>query len=152
MRDRQSFARCGKESDQMAGAEDSPAPPQAAREVAPKASGGGGGQTALRIGGWILAVVGGVLAVAGVALVIVHLTQRGKDRYYTSSTARVAAPGYAVTAEGLIGDLPSVASDVVGRVRVSARSSNGVRCGRAACPAPRAATCRTACEGALCRS
>ncbi|MGB0094027.1 MAG: hypothetical protein WBP81_16030 [Solirubrobacteraceae bacterium] len=110
----------------MAGAEEPPAPPEAAREVAPKASGGGGGQTALRIGGWILAVLGGVLVVAAVALVIVHLTQRAKDGYYTSSTAHVAAPGYAVTAEGLhIGDLPTVASDVVGRVRVNARSSNG---------------------------
>ena len=39
---------------------------------------------------------------------------------------RVAAPGYAITAEALhIGDLPGVVSDVVGRVRVSATSSNG---------------------------
>lgn len=110
----------------MAGAEDPAAGPQAAREVAPKASGGGGRGTALRIGGWILAGLGGLLVLSAVALVVVHLTQRGKDGYYTSSTSRVAAPGYAVTAERLhIGDLPSVASDVVGRVRVSARSSNG---------------------------
>ena len=61
-----------------------------------------------------------------VSLIIVHLAQRGKDGYYTSSTKQVSAPGYAVTAEGLhIGDLPSVASDVVGRVRVSAKTSNG---------------------------
>jgi hypothetical protein len=100
--------------------------PHTAREVAPKASGGGGGQTALRIGGWILVDLGALLVITGVALVIVHLTQRGKDGYYTSSTARVTAPGYAVTAEGLhIGNLPSVATDAVGRVRVSARSSNG---------------------------
>ncbi len=64
--------------------------------------------------------------ISGVALVIVHLTQRGKDGYYTSSTKHVTAAGYAVTTEGLhIGDLPSVATDAVGRVRVSARSSNG---------------------------
>ena len=70
--------------------------------------------------------LGGLLVVVAVALVVIHLTQRGKDGYYTSSTEQVAAPGYAVTAEGLhIGDLPSVASDLVGRVRVSARSSNG---------------------------
>jgi hypothetical protein len=126
MRDRQSFARCEKESDQLAGAEDPPGDPEAAREVAPKASGGGGAGTALRIGGWILVGLGGVLVVAAVALVIVHLTQRGKDGYYTSSTAHIAAPGYAVTAEGLhVGDLPSVATDVVGRVRVSARGGNG---------------------------
>ena len=83
-------------------------------------------RTALRIGGWILVGLGGVLVIAGVALIVIHLTQRGKDGYYTSSTEHVAAPGYAVTAEGLhIGDLPSIATDVVGRVRVSARSSNG---------------------------
>ena len=110
----------------MAGAEDPPARPEAAREVAPQASGGGGGGTALRIGGWILVVLGGALVIAGIALLIVHLTQRGKDGYYTSATTHVATPGYAVTAEGLhIGDLPSVATDAVGRVRVSAQSSNG---------------------------
>ncbi|MGZ6640139.1 MAG: hypothetical protein ACXVH3_38350 [Solirubrobacteraceae bacterium] len=110
----------------MAGADDPLARPQAPPEVEPKASGGRGGKTALRIGGWILAVLGGVLVISGFALIIIHLTQRGKDGYYTSSTAHVTAPGYAVTAEGLhIGDLPSVATDVVGRVRVSARSSNG---------------------------
>lgn len=110
----------------MAGAEDSPARPEAAREAEPKPSGGRGGRTGLTVGGWILAVLGGLLVIAGVALVIIHLTQRGRDGYYTSSTERVAAPGYAVTAEGLhIGDLPSVATDIVGRVRVSARSTNG---------------------------
>jgi len=126
MRHSANFFRCAKVSDQMAGVEDPKARPEAAHEVAPNASGGGGGRTALKIGGWILAGLGGVLVLVAVALVIVHLTQRGKDGYYTSSTAHVAAPGYAVTAEGLhIGDLPSVATDVVGRVRVSARSSNG---------------------------
>ncbi len=110
----------------MAGAEDPVPRPQAAREVASKASAGGGGGIALRIGGWILVGLGGLLVLLAIALVVVHLTQRGEDGYYTSPTAQVAAPGYAVTAEGLhIGDLPSVASDVVGRVRVSARSSNG---------------------------
>ncbi len=116
----------GSEDDQTAGAEGPVAGPQAARGVAPQASEGGGGRTGLRIGGWILAGLGGLSVLAGVALVVVHLTQRGKDGYYTSSAAQVAAPGYAVTTEGLhIGDLPSVASDVVGRVRVTARSSNG---------------------------
>ena len=92
----------------MAGAEDPVAGPQAAREVAPKASAGGGGGTGLRIGGWILVSLGGLLSLVGVALVVVHLTQRGEDGYSTSSTSQVAAPGYAVTAEGLhIGDLPS---------------------------------------------
>lgn len=110
----------------MADAEDPQARHEAAREVEARHSAGTGGRTGLRVGGWILAGVGGLLVIAGVALVIIHLTQRGKDGYYTSSTERIAAPGYAVTAEGLhIGDLPSVATDAVGRVRVSARSSNG---------------------------
>jgi hypothetical protein len=110
----------------MASAEDPVARPQGERKVGPEVSGGGGGGTALRIGGWILAGLGGLLVLVGIALVVVHLTQRDNDGYYTSSTAHVAAPGYAVTAEALhIGDLPSVASDVVGRVRVSARSSPG---------------------------
>ena len=57
---------------------------------------------------------------------IVHRTRPDRDGYYTSSTANVSAPRYAVTAECLhIGDLPSVATDLVGRVRVSARSTNG---------------------------
>jgi hypothetical protein len=108
----------------MAGADDPAAGSEAARAVAP--SRGSAGRTGLRIGGWILVGLGGLLVIAGVALTVIHLTQRGKDGYYTSSTEHVAAPGYAVTAEGLhIGDLPSIATDVVGRVRVSARSSNG---------------------------
>jgi hypothetical protein len=109
----------------VADTEDPRARVEAARGPAPKPS-GAGGRTALRIGGWILAIIGGLLVIAGVALVVIHLTQRNADGYYNSSTEQVAARGYAVTAEGLdIGDLPSVATDVVGRVRVSAKSSNG---------------------------
>jgi hypothetical protein len=85
-----------------------------------------GGSTGLTVGGWILAVFGALLVIVGVTLVVIHLTQRDSDGYYTSSSERVAAPGYAITAEALhIGDLPDVVSDVVGRVRVSATSSNG---------------------------
>ena len=70
--------------------------------------------------------LGAVALIGGVALVVVHLTQRGKNGYYTSSTKRVAASGYAITTEGLdIGDLPSFTTDAVGHVRVSARGSNG---------------------------
>jgi hypothetical protein len=66
------------------------------------------------------------LILCGIAGVVIHLTQRDKDGYYTASAKTVAAPGYAVTAEGLdISDLPSAANDVLGRVRVSATSSNG---------------------------
>lgn len=109
-----------------AGAEDPAAGPENAPQAEPRTSTPNGGRTGLKIGGWILAVIGGLLVIAGVALVIIHLTQRSHDGYYTSSTERVGAPGYAVTAEGLhIADVPSFARDAVGRVRVSARSSNG---------------------------
>jgi hypothetical protein len=110
----------------MAGAEDPVARPPVARDVGPQASEGRGGGTGLRIGGWILAVLGGLLVLAGAAAVVIHLTQRESDGYYTSSTFQVAAPGYAITSQGLdIGGLPSFASDAVGRVRVRVRSSNG---------------------------
>jgi hypothetical protein len=108
----------------MTGAENPP--PQATGDVQPRPSAGSGGGSGLRIGGWILVAFGGLLVVAGVALVVVHLTQRDKDGYYTSSTVDVAAPGYAVTSEALhLGGLPGFVSDALGRVRVSARSSNG---------------------------
>ena len=69
-----------------------------------------------RLGGRILVGLGALLLVAGIALVVVHLTQRDKDGYYTSSTKQVSSTGYAITAKGLhLGDLPSAASDVIGR-------------------------------------
>ena len=101
-------------------------PPATGGQPAPMQPRGGGGSTGLKVGGWILAIFGALLLIVGVALVVIHLTQRDSDGYYTSSTERVSAPGYAITAEALhIGDLPNVVSDVVGRVRVSATSSNG---------------------------
>jgi len=111
----------------MADTQDPLAHPQPARDVLPKPPPGGGNRrTGLKVGGWILAGFGSLFLVAAVALVVVHLTQRGKDGYYTSSTVQVAAPGYAITAEGLhIANLPSATSDVIGQLRVSARSNNG---------------------------
>jgi hypothetical protein len=104
-----------------------PAPqPGSATNVAPPAAPAatprGSGQT---IGGAILAGIGALLLIGAIALVVIHLTQRSNG-YYTSSTVKVASSGYAVTSEGLeIGSLPSFANDIVGRVRVSARSTNG---------------------------
>ena len=122
----------------MTDAEDPVAGPPAAGETPSPPSGGGdqpapppapaagGGSTGLKVGGWILVGLGALLLVAGIALVVVHLTQRDKDGYYTSSSKQVSSTGYAITAEGLhLGDLPSVASDVIGRLRVTATSSNG---------------------------
>src|SRR5436305_12934589 len=98
--------------------------PPLAPTPAPAAVGDGG--NGLTIAGWILAGIGGLLLAAGIALVVVHLTQRNSDGYYTSSAIPVAAPGYAVTSKALhIGDFPSGASDVVGRVRVTASSNSG---------------------------
>jgi hypothetical protein len=110
----------------MAGGTRPVTPPATAGEPAPIQPGPSGGSTGLKVGGWILAVIGALILVVGVTLVVVHLTQRDSDGYYTSSSERVSAPGYAITAEALhIGDLPDVVSDVVGRVRINATSSNG---------------------------
>jgi hypothetical protein len=110
----------------MASAEDPAAGPETSPPVQPPAPSGGGGSTGLTVGGWILAVLGALLLIAGIAAVIVHLTQRDSNGYYTSSTEHVAARGYAITSEGLdIGSIPSFVTNDLGRVSVSARSTNG---------------------------
>jgi hypothetical protein len=74
----------------------------------------------------ILVGIGGLLVIAAIALGVVHLTQRGKDGFYTASTVQATSRGYAITAEGLhIANLPSVTNDIIGTLRVSARSNNG---------------------------
>ena len=86
---------------------------------------GGGGSTGLKVGGWILVVLGTLGVIIGIALVVIHLTQRD-DGFYTSDSKRVSSSGYAITSEALhFGDLPGVVSDIVGTVRVTATSSNG---------------------------
>src|SRR5204863_9365225 len=102
-------------------------PPQPERAVPPKPPRGRGSpNSGLTVGGWILAGLEALLVIAGVALVIVHLTQRDQDGYYTSSTVQVAAPGYAVTAESLhIANLPTLPHDVMVRVRVVPTRHNG---------------------------
>jgi hypothetical protein len=113
-------------AEDLSGAQEPAAPPETALPAEPRGSQRNGGRTGLKIGGWILAVLGSLLVILGVALVIIHLTQRSGDGYYTSSTESVGAPGYAVTAEGLhIADIPGFATNAIGRVRVTARSSNG---------------------------
>lgn len=117
----------------MTGADDPAEPPRAevsaeppGPEVpaAPRPAGSGGGGR--RVGGWILVGIGGLFVVCAIALAVIHLTQRNSDGYYTSDTAPVVSRGYAVTSEKLdLGDLPSFATDAVGRVRISGRSHNG---------------------------
>lgn len=82
----------------------------------------------LGVGGWILAVLAVLVAIGGAGAVVIHVTQRGDDGYYTSSTEQVGSAGYAVTADGL--DLSSGAgagalTDIVGHVRVKAAASGG---------------------------
>ncbi len=108
----------------MTDAGDPAEPPGAEVPAASRPARGGGGGS--RIGGWILVGIGGLLVVCAIALAVVHLTQRNSDGYYTSDTAPVVSRGYAVTSQGLdLGDLPSFATDAVGRVRISGRSHNG---------------------------
>jgi len=95
--------------------------PVAAPESPPPATPRRAGIGALGVGGWVLLVLAVVLALGGGSALAVHLTQRDDDGYYTSSTERVASPGYAVTASGF--DLnDATEADVVrgllGRVRV----------------------------------
>lgn len=87
---------------------------------------GGGSRTGLKVGGWILVVIGTLGVIIGVTLVVIHLTQRDSDGFYTSDSKHVSASGYAITSDTLhFGDLPGVVSDIVGTVRVSATSTNG---------------------------
>jgi hypothetical protein len=108
-------------------AEDQTARDEPAREVAPNAPPTStGSSTGAKVGGWVLVGLGGLLAIAAIALVVIHLTQRDSNGYYTSSSLQVGGPGYAVTTEGLdTGGLPGVATDAIGRIRVNVRSNDG---------------------------
>src|SRR4051794_22690530 len=67
--------------------------------------------------------VGLLLALAGIALVSVHLTARDDDGYYTSNTT-LQSTGYAVTSEGIhLGGV--VPDDILGKIRVRAESDDG---------------------------
>ena len=52
---------------------------------------GGGSRTGLKVGGWIMVGLGGLFVLAAIAAIVVHLTQRDKNGYYTSSTVQVAS-------------------------------------------------------------
>ncbi|HSV68044.1 MAG TPA: DUF4389 domain-containing protein [Mycobacteriales bacterium] len=79
--------------------------------------------------GALAAVVALALCLGGVALVLVHATQRGADGYYHSGTERLASPTYAITSEHI--DLaatsgpPDWVATNLGTVRIRARSVNG---------------------------
>lgn len=78
--------------------------------------------------GWILAVIGVLLALCGAAAIVVHLTQRDGDGYFTTSSERFQSAGFALTAQDLdLGDLSGsgVIQDVLGHVRVTAEAPSG---------------------------
>lgn len=97
-----------------------------ARAVSPPA-----GRGAPTIVGVVLTTLAALLVLAGGALVALHLAGRDADGYYSSSTARLAAPGYALVSEEVdLTDLDNdaartVAQEVTGRVRVAAHSDGG---------------------------
>jgi hypothetical protein len=73
---------------------------------APSRTPWGAGRVAAVTGGSLLALLAVALLVAGVALVVVHGTQRDDDGFYTSSTERLSTPTAALTAEGAqLGDV-----------------------------------------------
>jgi len=88
------------------------------------------GRVVLVVFGSLAALIGVALALGGAALMIGHLTQRDADGYLTSPHDRVAAGGYAVSAEGI--DLANLddfgrwlADHGLGRVRIRATNSTG---------------------------
>ena len=74
----------------------------------------GAGRIAAIVGGSLALLVGLALLVAGGALVVVHLTQRDDDGFYTTDARRLQTPTPALTAEGLkLGDGRTADKDVV---------------------------------------
>ncbi len=66
----------------------------------------GPGRVAAVTAGSLLALLAVALLAAGVALLVVHGTQRDADGFYTSSTERLGTPTAAVTTEGVhLGDV-----------------------------------------------
>ena len=74
----------------------------------------GAGRIAAIVGGSLALLVGLALLVAGGALVVVHLTQRDDDGFYTTDARRLQTATPALTAEGLkLGDGRTADKDVV---------------------------------------
>src|SRR4051795_11934704 len=87
-----------------------------------------GGTGPLGVFGWILAVIAVILALGGAAAIVIHLTQRDSDGYFTTSSERFQSAGFALTAQDLdLGNLSGsgVIKDVLGDVRVTASAPSG---------------------------
>jgi hypothetical protein len=79
---------------------------------APSRSHWGPGRIAAVTAGSLLALLAVALLAAGVALVVVHSTQRDEDGFYTSGTERLGTPTAALTAEGVhLGDVGDVGDE-----------------------------------------
>jgi hypothetical protein len=86
-----------------------------------------GGRVAALVAGIVVAFIGAMLVLAGIALLVVHGATRDDDGYYTTGTERLATGGYALTVEHLDlgGDVDSLPEDVLGRVRIRAERPDG---------------------------
>jgi hypothetical protein len=77
-----------------------------------------------------LASIAAFLLLIGGALIVIHATQRDHDGYYTSSSFRLAAPGYAITSEQLdlagggTSTLAKDAAQLSGSLRIRAVSAD----------------------------
>jgi hypothetical protein len=86
-----------------------------------------GGRVATLVAGIVVAFIGAMLLLAGIALLVVHGATRDDDGYYTTGTERLSTGGYALTVEHLDlgGDVDSLPEDVLGRVRIRAERPDG---------------------------
>jgi hypothetical protein len=72
----------------------------------------GAGHVAALIAGGLLALLAAVLLIAGIALVLAHLTQRDSDGFYTSPQTRLATSTFALTGEDIdLGDIRGSTAD-----------------------------------------
>jgi hypothetical protein len=85
----------------------------------------------LRIAAVAAAVVAGVVALSGGAMLAIDRNERNADGYYTADPIAATSSGYAVASDPLaFGDLEGgpehfVVDNVLGKVRVTATSTNG---------------------------
>src|SRR4051794_20793679 len=87
-----------------------------------------GGTGPLGVFGWVLVVIALLFAIGGVGAIVIHLTQRDSDGYFTTSSERFQSAGFALTAQDLdLGNLSGsgVIKDVLGDVRVTASAPSG---------------------------
>jgi hypothetical protein len=103
--------------------------PQPEPNAAPAPSRRGAGRIALLVSGCILALLALGLLAGGVGAVVIDLTQRDDDGYFTTPTERFTTSTAALTHEGVdIGDAseaPGWIVDQIGAVRVVATPDDG---------------------------